>query len=241
MDRFRLPKIICLAAFFMLTVVCAHGQDAMDYFNLGQKGTITRTKIKYFTRALALDSNLAEAYIKRGMLYYFQEKFDLAVQDFNAYIRLSPTNADAYRMLAMAYLKSEYYEQAITEFTRAIEMEPELAAAYAYRAEAYRGENKYEEAIRDATISINMTFDGRIKSDAYRTRAKVFRKIGRDKPAIADAQAAWDIDPRVPMWWRYFLKGASPEEMRFFSPFLMAGIAAVLIFGIKFKPPKKDD
>ena len=86
-----------------------------------------------------------------------------------------------------------------------------------------------------------MTFDGRIKSDAYRTRAKVFRKIGRDKPAIADAQAAWDIDPRVPMWWRYFLKGASPEEMRFFSPFLMVGIAAVLIFGIKFKPPNKDD
>ena len=225
----------------MLSVVCAHGQDAMDYFTLGQKSTITRTKIKYFSRALELNPDLAEAYEARGLLYYFQEKFDRAIQDFDAHIRLSPANAEAYRMLAMAYLKSEFYEQAIAEFTRAIEVEPELAAAYAYRAEAYRCENKYEEAVRDATISINMTVDGRIKSDAYRTRAKVFRKIGRDKPAIADAQAAWDVDPRIPMWWRYFLKGASPEEMRFFSPFMMAGIAAVLIFGIKFKPPDKDD
>lgn len=227
--------------FLSLPVLNVHAESAMDYFNLGQKSTITRTKIKYFSRALALDPNLAEAYERRGLLYFFQEKFSQAIQDFDAYVRLVPANAEAYRMLAMAYLKSEFYEQSIAKFTRAIELEPELAAAYAYRAEAYRREKKYEEAIGDATISIKMTFDGRIKSDAYRTRAKVLREIGRDKSAIADAQAAWDIDPRVPQWWRYFLKSASPEEMRLFSPFLMVGIAIVLIFGIRFKPPDKDD
>ncbi len=240
MVRFS-PKIICLTLCFMLPVVCAHGQNAVDYFNLGQKSTIARTKIKYFSLALALDPNLAEAYKSRGLLYYFQENFDQAIQDFDTYIRLVPPNADAHRMLAMAYLDSKFCEQAITEFTRAVELEPDLVAAYAYRAEAYRCAEKYEEAIRDATVSINRTFDGRIKSDAYRTRAKALRRIGQDKPAIADVQAAWDIDPRVPQWWRYFLKGASPEEMRFFSPFMLVGIAAVLIFGIKLKPPNKDD
>ncbi|UCD30917.1 MAG: tetratricopeptide repeat protein [Desulfobacterales bacterium] len=241
MNRTLLPTIICLVIFLTLRVANAHAESAMEYFNLGEKSTITRTKIKYFSRALELDPYMAEAYEKRGLLYFFQEKFNQAIQDFDAFIRLVPANAKAYRMLAMAYLKSDFYEQAIAKFTRAIELEPELAAAYAYRAEAYRYEKKYEDAIRDATTSINMTFDGRIKSDAYRTRAKALREIGQEASAIVDVKAAWDIDPRVPQWWRYFLKSASPEELRFFSPFLIVGIALVVIFGIKFKPPDKDD
>lgn len=238
--RSRFKKIVCLTFCFMLPVVCARGQDAMEFYKLGLKSTITRTKIRYFTKALEFDLNLGEAYSARGMLYFYQEKFNQAIQDFNAYIRLAPTDAEAHRMLAMAYLKSGLYEPAIAEFTRAITLKPELAAAYAYRAEAYRCDHKYEEAVHDASVSINMTLDGRVRSDALRTRAKVFRTIGRNEPAIADAQAAWDIDPRIPLWWRYFLKGASPEEMKSFSPFLMAGIAAVLVFGIKLKPPDKD-
>jgi tetratricopeptide (TPR) repeat protein len=237
---YRFKKIVCLTFCFMLPVVCARGQDATAFYELGLKSTITRTKIRYFTKALELDFNLGEAYRARGMLYFYQEKFNQAIQDFDAFIRLVPTNAEAHRMLAMAYLKSGFYEPAIAEFSCAITLDPELAAAYAYRAEAYRCEHKYEEAVHDASVSINMTLDGRVRSDALRTRAKVFRTIGRNESAIADVQAAWDIDPRIPSWWRYFLKGASPEEMKFFSPFLMAGIAAVLVFGIKLKPPDKD-
>ena len=236
-------KIICFLIFLLIWALPVHGENAIDYFNLGLKSNLTPTKIKYFSKALELDQNMAEAYKKRGMLYFYQEKFDNVIHDFQDYIRLVPSNAEAYRMLAMAYLKSEFYEQAIAKFTRAIELKPELAAAYAYRAEAYRCDKKYEEAIRDATISINMTFDGRIKSDAYRTRAKALREIGRDKSAIADVNAAWDIDPRVffPVWWRYFLKSLSPEEMRGMGLFVLIGVAFVIIFGLKLKPPEKDD
>jgi tetratricopeptide (TPR) repeat protein len=239
--RSRFKKIVCLTFCFMLPVVCARGQDAIEFYKLGLKSTITRTKIRYFTKAIELDLNLGEAYKERGMLYFYQEKFSQAMQDFEAVIRLLPASAEAHRMLAMTYLKSGFYEPAIAEFSRAIMLEPELASAYAYRAEAYRCEHKYQEAVHDASVSIKLSLDGRVRSDALRTRAKVFRTIGRNESAIADAQAAWDIDPRIPVWWRYFLKGASPEEMKSFAPFLLAGIAAVLVFGIKLKPPNKDD
>jgi len=53
--------------------------------------------------------------------------------------------------------------------------------------------------------------------------------------------APWDIDPRVPLWWRYFLKSLSPQEMRNIAPFLILIIGIVLIFGLTLKPPKKDD
>jgi tetratricopeptide (TPR) repeat protein len=234
-------KIICFLIFFMLSALPVHGENAMDYFNLGLNSNLTPTKIKYFSKALELDPNMEKAYEKRGMLYFFQEKFDHVIQDFQAYIRLAPPKAEAYRMLGMGYLKSGFYEQAIDRFNRAIEMEPELIGAYAYRAEAYRLSDKYEESIHDSTMAIALIGDGRTKSDAYRTRAKAFREIGRNDLAIADVNAAWDIDPRVPLWWRYFLKSFNPEEMRNIAPFLIIGICIVLIFGLKFKPPEKDD
>ena len=89
----------------------------MDYFNLGLDSTFTPTKIKYFSKALELDPSFAEAYEKRGMLYFFQEKFDKVIRDFQANIRLAPQRAEAHRMLGMGYLKSGYYEQAIDKFS----------------------------------------------------------------------------------------------------------------------------
>lgn len=234
-------KIICFLMLLMLPAFSVHGEDAMDYYNLGLESSTTHMKIKYFSKALALDPGLVDAYEKRGMLYFYQEKFDKAIQDFQACIRFASPKAEAYRMLGMGCLKSGFYERAIDRFSRAIEMEPGLLSAYANRAEAYRLSGKYEEAIQDASIGIKFFGDGQIRSDAYRTRARAFLEIGRKDLALADANAAWDIDPRIPMWWRYFLKGASPKEMGRAAPFLILAIGIVLIFGLKLKPPEKDD
>jgi hypothetical protein len=69
-------KIICGLIFLMLLAVPVHGENAMDTFNLGVKSTVTRTKIKCFTKALELDPNLAEAYRLSG-------KYEEAASDFS--------------------------------------------------------------------------------------------------------------------------------------------------------------
>lgn len=38
-----------------------HSENAVDYFNLGLKSTVTRTKIKYLSKDLELDPMLVEA------------------------------------------------------------------------------------------------------------------------------------------------------------------------------------
>ena len=234
-------KIIGFLTIFILSALPAHAESATDYFNLALKSSLAVTKIKYFSKALEIDPYLAEAYEKRGKLYYFQENFDKVIQDFQDYIRVAPPKAEAFRMLGMGYLKSGFYERAVDIFSRAIEMDPELISAYVYRAEAYRMIGKYEETIRDASVGIRRVCDGRTKSDAHRIRAKVYWETDRDDLAHADINAAWDIDPRIPVWWRYFLKGASPEEMSRVAPFLIIGIVVVLILGVKLKPPEKDE
>lgn len=232
---------IFLVALLLLSAPVARGENAMDYYELGVKGSNTRKKIDYFTKALQLSPNLAAAYEKRGLLYYFQGKYDRMIQDFNKYLDLEPAKAEAYWMLGMGYLKSENYEPAINNFSLAIHMEPDNLKSYAYRAEAYRLSGKDEKAFLDANKAIELRGDLRAKSDAHRTRAKLYWKIGRNELAAADVKSSWQIDPRVPRWWTYFLNYASPDEMRRLAPFFIIALVFVLIFGLRMKPPQKDD
>jgi tetratricopeptide (TPR) repeat protein len=232
---------IFLVAFLLLCVTAVHGENAMYYYDLGVKGSMTRRKIEYFTKALELDPNLAAAYEKRGLLHYFQGKYDRVIQDYHRYLDLEPAKAEAYWMLGMGYLKSENYEPAIYNFSRAIAMEPDNLKPYAYRAEAYRLTGKNEQAFLDANKAIELRGDLRAKADAYRTRANLYWKIERNQLAATDIRASYRIDPRVPRWWRYFLNYASPEELRTIAPFFIIALVFALIFGLKIKPPRKGD
>ncbi len=217
----------------------AYGQDAMHYFNLGLESSRTRKKIEYFTKALELNPDLAVVYEKRGILFYFQEEYHRAIQDFQKYIQLAPAKGETYRMLGLAYLRSQLYEAAINIFTDMIETEPNCTVAYANRAEAYRLSGQYEKAIRDATRVTNYRADPITKVAAYTTRAKVYWKIGQNELAAEDVRASVIVDPRN--WFRDWFKYASPDDMRRAAPFLIIAITFALIFGLKLRPPKKDD
>ena len=229
---------ICLFTLLCLTSATAYGEDAMDYFNLGVKGSMTRKKIDYFTKALELNPALAGAYEKRGFLYYIQEKYDKVILDFQTYLKVAPAKTEAYRMLGLGYLKSGIYGTAIQNFSRAIEMEPECAGLYANRAEAYRLLGYHDAAIRDSTRAIQLGGDPRSEADAYRTRARIFRKLGRGDEAVADTISAYWADPSV---YHYTKRGKSwrTEDLRTIGLINIIGIAFLFIV-VKLRPPGDD-
>ena len=192
-----------LSGFLSATPVSS-STEAMECFELGLRSSTTSKKIKYFTKALELDPGMAEVYAKRGMLHYFQGQYDKVIQDFQKYVDAAPGKAEAYLMLGIGYLKSGMLEPAISNFTRAIELAPNLDTAYANRAEAYRLDGKYEKAIRDASRAIDLKRNQRTRADAYTTRGKTYRKIGRIDLAVDDFRAAWALDPRIPQDEKYF-------------------------------------
>lgn len=218
----------------------AFGDSAVDYFNLGMQSSLAYKKIEYFTRALELNPRFAPAYEKRGLFYFFQEKYDKVIEDLTRFTRLVPDKADAYRMLAMAYLKVENFDAAIVNFDRALQLEPELAAAYSYRSEAFRLSDKLEDALQDADRAIELGGDPRVISDAYKTRGKIFRAMGEDSLSDEDFKKSIDMDPRL-VFIRYFSSYASLDAMRNVGFIGMIAIAFVLIFGFKLRPPKKDE
>jgi len=234
-------KIICYLIFFMMSVSSVYAENATDYFMRGLKSTSTRTKIKYFSKALELAPNLTEAYEKRGLLYYYQGKYNNSIEDYQTFIELSAPKAEAYRMLGMGYLKSGDYRSAIYNFTRAIEIDPKNASAYANRAEAHFFSDNYDLTVLDSTRAIELGGNPRDIADAYRTRAKAFRKTDRNELSAEDIRSSWKIDPRYAYYYKALYGYASPERMRKAELIAVIGIAFLLLFKFKLKPPDKDE
>ena len=230
---------------YLLTIVwlptsAALAKDAAVYFDLATKSSTAKKKIEYFSKALELDPNLASAYAKRGMLYYFQGKYYKVVEDFENYTRLQPDNGEGYRMLGMGYLNIGTYDAAIATFSQALEVDPNLISALCYRAEAYRRSGQDEKALGDSTEAIKLAREPRVLADAYITRAKVYRKLGLQDKAYADIRAALLKDPRT-YFYRYVSSYASLEEMRTAGLIGIIVLAFVLVFKLRFKAPKKDE
>ena len=222
------------------TKVYAFEGNALEYFDLGLKTSMAYKKTNYFTKAIELNPRLAPAYEERGLNYYFQGKYNEVIEDYTNYIRLVPNKAEAYKMLGTAYLKINNHEKAIVNFDRALELEPEIKGVLGYRAEAFRMMGRLDEAIDDSTRAIAMEGNLRTLSDAYRTRAKAYLELSQDVLANADLKRAAEIDPRY-FFYRYVSGYADLEDMRKAGLFGMIGLAFVFIFGLRLKPPKKDE
>jgi tetratricopeptide (TPR) repeat protein len=228
----------------------ARGYDAVYFYNLGLDSTMSNTKINYFTRAIELNPTLSAAYEKRGMLYYFQERYTEMIRDFLKVTELNPDDAKSYSMLGVAYLKKDDYDLAVPNLTRAIDLKPELAEAYGYRAEAYRLKGMLDLAVRDADRVLDIGGNKQTIGMAYSTRAKAFRDLGEIERADADFKKAVNLDPAYDIY-KYFTiteyladsagRSGNIKGVGRMGAAMMAAIFFVLIFKLTLPPPGKDD
>ena len=227
--------LICLC----LSAAPAWGKDALDYYNLGLKSSITSRRIDYFNKALHLNPNLAEAYQKRAILYYFQRRYELAIHDYTHVLALWPDNLEAYRIRGMAFLRKGEFDLAISDFDYALKLDPKLVSAYSYRAEAYRLKGMPENAIRDADTAINLKGkDLRAVANAYLTRAKIYQQLGRDDLAQADFKKSFELDPRYAIL-RYFYGTFRLEDIHRMGLVGIIGLLFVGIFKLSLPAPRK--
>ena len=222
-----------------LGAATAWGNDAWHYYNLGEKSSIDSRRIDYFNKALQLNPNLVQAYEKRAILYYFQRRYDRAIQDYTRVIAFWPDNLEAYRIRGMAFLKKGEFDLAIRDFDHALELDPKLVSAYSYRAEAYRLKGMPENAIRDAGTAINLKGgDLRALANAYSTRAKTYQQLGKDDLAQADFKKSFELDPRFAIL-RYFYGTFRLEDVHRMGLVGIIGLLFVGIFKLSLPAPRK--
>jgi len=148
--------------------------------------------IEDFSKAIALNPNLAEAYSNRGLTYAELNKHERAIEDYDRAIALNTNFAEAYNNRGNAYAELNKYERAIEDYDRAIELKPALAGAYNNRGFAYAKLNKHERAIEDYDRAIKLNPDF---AEAYYNRGVAYAELNKHEQAIKDYGKAIELNP----------------------------------------------
>ena len=113
--------------------------------------------LNYINRAIKIQPNFTDLYESRAQLYFEQEQYDLADEDYKKIISLDSGSVIGYMGLGRNANVRKDYVSAIEYFNYVTQLAPDYSSSYTFRAEAYIALKKYNEAASDVVkaLSIN--------------------------------------------------------------------------------------
>jgi adenylate cyclase len=120
--------------------------DSFLYLNYSE-GATPSSILANCTKALELDSNLAEARASRGLALAITEEFEAAEREFEQAVADNPNLFEAHFFWARSCFVQGKFQDAITHWARAAEIKPDDFASAFLPAQVYRslGRKKDEE------------------------------------------------------------------------------------------------
>lgn len=130
---------------------------AHEYYLMGNecitKAHDANAAIRCFDKALNLNPNYVEAWVRKGVtLLDIGEDYDAQIC-LNKAVKLSPKSFKARYNRGKCLLKLKYYDEAILDFQQAVSIKPKHAASHEYLAEGFRAIGEDELAQRHQDIA----------------------------------------------------------------------------------------
>lgn len=130
---------------------------AHEYYLMGNecitKAHDANAAIRCFDKALNLNPNYVEAWVRKGVtLLDIGEDYDAQVC-LNKAVKLSPKSFKARYNRGKCLLKLKYYDEAILDFQQVVSIKPKHAASHEYLAEGFRAIGEDELAQRHQDIA----------------------------------------------------------------------------------------
>lgn len=114
---------------------------AEEYYLLGNECIVSykdhRAALANFNKALDLDPNYLDAWVRKGVTLYDRKDFYEADVCFNTAVKLSPMSFKALYNRGKNRIALDDHELAITDLSKAITIKPDHASCHEYLAEAY--------------------------------------------------------------------------------------------------------
>jgi tetratricopeptide (TPR) repeat protein len=147
----RWSLVLALFVLFLLAVPAVNAQTAgvlsVEGDELFDEGKYEEALEKY-DQALALEPNLAMAWVGKGMAHNALEDYSEALDAFEMAISINPGYAKAWYGKGVALYGLGRYEESIEAFDKALEIYPEYGYILYYgKANAYFAMNDYSSAI----------------------------------------------------------------------------------------------
>lgn len=130
---------------------------AKEYYLLGNECIVsykdTRAALANFNKALDLDPNYLDAWVRKGVTLHDMGDYYEADICFNRAIQLSPLSFKSLYNRGKNRLAMQESELAVTDLSRASELKPDHAACHEYLAQAYAGIGNQEMADKHSSIA----------------------------------------------------------------------------------------
>ena len=136
--------------------------------------------------------SMALAYNNRGIARAGKGDYELAVQDYDQSIKLSPTFAKALNNRGVAYEKKGDLDRALSDFSMAINISHDYASPFANRAQIYEKRRDYDRALSDfnEAIRIQPTL-----GNLWNERCWIRAVTGAVQEALVDCNEAIRLGP----------------------------------------------
>jgi tetratricopeptide (TPR) repeat protein len=157
----------------------AANNRGVDLFNAGRY----KQAIKYFDKAVELNSRNVEAYSNRGAAYDSLKEHQKAIDDYSRAIRYNPGLTAAYGNRAAAYHDLGQFDKAIKDYDRILRSSPRSAHTYTRRADAYQKLGQLETALKDYEKALSIS---RRERDAEKGRQFILKVLHRSPGALPE-------------------------------------------------------
>ncbi len=188
----------------------AHPESYLILGTLADRDGDHEARIDYMNKAIALAPEYAEAYAGRGNGYLAENRYDLALADFNKAVALKPElSGPLQQNFEIIYIergglrgKDGNYGAAIDDYTRALQLNPLNTRALNDRGDAYYMTGDFDRAIADFTKAIESDPS---YSYAYTNRGLSYFKMGDNDQALRDLNSAIELNDHSNL--SYFIRG----------------------------------
>ncbi len=142
-------------------------------------------------RALQLEPNSDDGYIRLGRAYFAAGESQAALAAFNKAVELNPYYWYNHNRLGVAYAQMGRNEEALKELKRSVELNPSAASSFSNMGVIYLHEGKWKDCIAMSQKAIEL----RPAATAYTNLGSGYFYLGQYPEAIAADEKAVQMSP----------------------------------------------
>jgi len=135
----------------------------------------------------------ARLYNRRGAIWRLQGQLDTALADYEAAIKLDPTEAAFFYNRGAVQFERGQPSKALADYNEAIRLDPRHEIAYVGRAVIWNRQGKFDQAVNDFGQAIECR---PTHSPHYNNRGNVLLRLGKYDEAITDYSEAIRLNPQ---------------------------------------------
>jgi tetratricopeptide (TPR) repeat protein len=165
---------------------------AQQWFERGFDTKDLDEKIRFYSQAIHLKPDYAEAFNNRGVARKDKSDFEDALQDYNQAIRLNPKSARPFNNRANLRKNKGDLGGALEDYNEAIRLKPDYADLFSNRGVTRFEKGDIEGALQDYGEAIRLKPDF---AQAFNNRANARGASGDIKGALQDYNEAIRLNP----------------------------------------------